>query len=349
MKDQFRSKLRISGAIILTSSGRIALELALRVLRESNPERRKVIIPTYCCRGVFNPVVRARLLPVFVDMDGNLNISRDSARQHMSDDVLGIVVPHIGGCKADIDDIASSAKQHGVAVIEDTCQALGRKSSGRFTGTDYDMSIFSFTLGKNLMATAGGVLISNILKDNICKEATNLQQEDTSVVRKRFWAILLRYFFNIQTNIDDGLISSYQYNAMHPLDANLLLHQLGKLDEVVMLRRNNAQKIISSIQRARLDVRWPEDKYHIYTKLSLICRSSEECGRLRDFFYRQGIETESMYVPLHLRDFAVSNSRESLPNSEGEYKKVFNVPVRPNLRSRELDRIVRAIESYARQ
>lgn len=349
MKDRFRSKLRIPGAIILTSSGRVALELALRVLKKSNSARRKVIVPTYCCRGVFDPVVRVGLLPVFADMDQNLNISRDSSRQHMSDDVLAIVVPHIGGCKADIENIASSAKQHDIAVIEDACQSLGRESSGRFTGTDYDMSIFSFTLGKNLMATAGGLLASNILKDNVCKEATNLQQEDTSVVRKRFRAILLRYFFSIQTNIDDGLISSYQYNTMHPLDANLLLLQFGKLDEVVMLRRNNAQRIISSIQKANLDVRLPEDKDHIYTKLSLISRSPEECGKLRSYFNRQRIEIESMYTPLHLRDFGVSYSRESLPNSEGTYRNVFNIPVRPNLKSREVDRIVRAIESCTGQ
>jgi len=349
LTDKFKRKFNVSGAIIPTSSGRTALELALRVLKKNYPAKRKVMIPTYCCRGVFDPVTRAGLTPVFADIDENLNLSKDSVEHRASRDILAVVVPHIGGCGAGIEQIALLAKQYDMVVIEDACQSLGRKSSGFFAGSRYDMSMFSFGLGKNVMATAGGLLLSNILETDTLKEARNLGEEDASVVKRRFWNFVLRYFLNLGRNIDDCLVSAYKYNWMHPLDAKLALSQLDRLDEIVHRRRRNAKAIIDTIHKVALNARLQQDKDHIYTKLPLIFNDSEECHELRRTLQGAGVETESMYVPLHLREFAAAYSTgESLPNSEEMYGNVFNVPVRPNLSQRELGRIIRAIESVGR-
>ena len=344
--EKFREKFNIAGAIIPTSSGRTAFELALRVLKNRRPTKQKVIIPTYGCDGTFNPIINAGLVPVLTDIDKNLNISIDSVRRHLKEDVLAILVPHLCGCKAEIEEIVSMAKQKRVVVIEDVCQSLGGTDSGSSLGTRSDMSIFSFGMGKNLMATAGGILTSNIYMEDLLKEAQKLGKEDTQLVRRRFRRIILRYFLGLELRIGKFTRSAYKYNALHPLDANLICLQLDRLEDVLEKRKENAQKITEALHKTGLRFALQDEENHIYTKLSVILECPENCSRLRNGLHREGIATEGMYTPLHLREFAAEFSiRESFPYSERIYKNVFNIPVRPNLSGNQLNRILKAIGS----
>lgn len=340
----FREKFNIAGAIIPTSSGRTAFELALRVLKNRRPTKQKVIIPTYGCDGTFNPIINAGLIPVFADIDKNLNISIDSVSRHLKEDVLAILVPHLGGCKAQIEDIVSMAKRNRVVVIEDVCQALGGTDAKSFLGTRGDMAIFSFGMGKNLMATAGGILTSNILKEDLQKESQHLGKEDTTLVKRRFRRILCKYFFRLVLNIHQYKLSAHTYSEMHPLVASLICLQLDRLEDVLKKRKENAQKIIEALHKTGLRFGLQDAMNHVYTKLSLIFEYPEDSCRLRNALHNAGIETEGMYTPLHLKEFGSEfSTREGLPYSERIYKNVFNIPVRPNLSGKQLNRILKVI------
>lgn len=340
----FREKFNIAGAIIPTSSGRTAFELALRVLKNRRPTKQKVIIPTYGCDGTFNPIINAGLVPVLADVDKNLNVSIDSVRRHLKEDVLAILVPHLCGCKAEIEEIVSMAKQKRVVVIEDVCQSLGGTDSGSSLGTRGDMSIFSFGMGKNLMATAGGILTSNIYMEDLLKEAQKLGKEDTQLVRRRFRRIILRYFLGLEFRIGKFKMSAWQYNALHPLVASLICLQLDRLEDVLKKRKENAQKIIEALHKTGLRFGLQDAMNHVYTKLSLIFEYPEDSCRLRNALHNASIETEGMYTPLHLKEFGSEfSTREGLPYSERIYRNVFNIPVRPNLSGKQLNRILKAI------
>lgn len=344
--EKFRQKLNITGVIIPTSSGRTAFELALRVLKNKYPTKQKVIIPTYGCDGTFNPIINAGLVPVLADIDRNLNISIDSVSRHLKEDVLAILVPHLCGCKAEIEDIVSMAKQKRVVVIEDVCQALGGTDAKSFLGTKSDMAIFSFGMGKNLMATAGGILTSNILKEDLQKEAQELGKEDTALVKRRFRRILFKYFFRLEFNLQKYKLSAHSYSEMHPLDAKLICLQLDKLEDVLEKRKENARKVIEALYKTGLRFALQDEENHIYTKLSIIFEYAEDSCRLRNALHKGGIETEAMYTPLHLQKFAAEYStREGLAYSERIYRNVFNIPVRPNLSERQINRILKAIGS----
>ncbi|MDD2890557.1 MAG: peptidoglycan bridge formation glycyltransferase FemA/FemB family protein, partial [bacterium] len=191
---KFRDKLNMKGTIIPTSSGRIGLELALRVLKSKYPKRNKVVIPTYGCKGTFDPVIKAGLSPILVDIGKDLNIAPSAVKDCLDAEVLAMLIPHLCGCKAETESLAKMAKEKDIIVIEDVCQGMGGKDSTGFWGTQYDMAIFSFGMGKNLMATAGGILVSNILEKEILEESKNLSNEDTKIVEKRFKNIVERYF-----------------------------------------------------------------------------------------------------------------------------------------------------------
>jgi len=344
LTERFRQKFDITGVVIPTSSGGTAFELALKVLKNIHPTRKRVIIPTYGCRATFDPIVNAGLVPVFADIDKNLNISVESVRYHMTDDVLAMLVPHLCGCKAEIEELVSIAKQKHVVVIEDVCQSLGGTDSGLFLGKRGDMTIFSFGRGKNLMATAGGMLTSNIYMEDLLNEAQKLTREDIRIVRRRFRKIVLRDFIGFEFRIERFLMSSREYKALHPLDAKLMCVQLDKLEEVLEKRKANAKRIIEVLRKTGLRVALQEGEAHIYTRLSVIFEYPQDCRRLEEALHAARVVTDDMYSPLHLKPFAAEfSSNVVLPYSERIYKNIFNVPVRPNLSEKQLDKIVKAI------
>jgi dTDP-4-amino-4,6-dideoxygalactose transaminase len=348
LTEKLRQKLNITGAVIPTSSGRTALELALRALKKRHSTRQEVILPTYGCRGTFDPVINAGLIPALADIDKNLNVSVDSVKGLLREDTLAILVPHLCGCKARIREIASVAHANGVFVIEDVCQALGGKDDGVFLGTCGDMSVFSFGMGKNLMATAGGALVSHVFAEEVRQEAQMLGKEETSLVKRRFKWTVFKYFFRPVVNIDRYKSSAYTYSEMHPLDAQLVCAQLDRLEGILEGRRKNARKVIEALRTAGLKCVLQNEEDHIYTKLSVICECPEDYCKLRNALHRRRIETEGMYTPLHLQACAAkSSTKEGWPHSEEIYGNVFNIPVRPNLTERQLNRILTAIGSIA--
>ncbi|MDD5530053.1 MAG: aminotransferase class V-fold PLP-dependent enzyme [bacterium] len=338
---KFRNKLNIKGTIIPTSSGRTAFELALRVLKNKYPERNKVVIPTYGCKGTFDPIIKTGLTPVLVDVGKDLNITPSTAKDYLTTEVLAVLVPHLSGCKAEIENLAKMAKEKNIIIIEDVCQALGGRNSTGFWGTQYDMAIFSFGMGKNLMATAGGFLVSNVFEKEIPDEAKNLGDENTDTVKKRFENVVSKYFLKKDIEFETrNIMSSYKYNKMHPLDAKLLLIQINRLENILQKRRSNAEKIIKELKKTGLKFNLQEDMNNVYTKLSLIFEDANECSELKSCFHKMGIEPEEMYAPLHLSNAGL---KSSCPYSEKVYKNVFNIPIRPNLKNKELNMILKAI------
>lgn len=99
--------------------------------------------------------------PVFVDIDERTYTMDPSLIEAAITDKTRAIVPvHLFGQPADMDPILAIAREHGLAVVEDACQAHGARYKGRPVGTLGDAGCFSFYPGKNLGAfgEAGGVI-----------------------------------------------------------------------------------------------------------------------------------------------------------------------------------------------
>ncbi|VAW48333.1 hypothetical protein MNBD_GAMMA03-2080 [hydrothermal vent metagenome] len=345
---KIKQKFSMNGSIVLTSSGRTAFELALKVLKKQSPERNKVIISTYGCRGIFDPVIRTGLIPVFVDMDENLNVDQKALKQLLEkhNDVLAVLLPHIGGCWADIQDVRCMAKEKGIIVIEDVCQGMGLKQHNDYVGMQSDMAIFSFSIGKNLMATAGGMLHSHILKEELNAEAVCLGREDPPIVKQRFRNIFWQYFCKGPAGYLQAFSNAYEYNGLHSMDAFLLDKQLDRLEDIIQRRKKNAQRIKTALKNSGLKTFVPDATEHIYTKLSVIFENNRDCQLLCETLNQSNIETEDMYTPLHLRDIATEFVVEGeCRYAQRTYKNIFNIPVRPNLTKKQLKKIIKVIKN----
>jgi dTDP-4-amino-4,6-dideoxygalactose transaminase len=103
--------------------------------------------------------------PVFVDVDEKTyTMNPDLLHSAITSNTRAILPVHLFGQMADMDPILKIAKEYGLSVVEDACQAHGAEYKGKRAGSMGDAAAFSFYPGKNLGAygEAGAVVTNNI-------------------------------------------------------------------------------------------------------------------------------------------------------------------------------------------
>jgi len=123
-----------------------------------------------------NVMLFENAVPVFVDIDphtGNIdpvlvkdaveNIEKYLPRKGASPDVkIKAILPvDVFGQPADLDAINAIAKEHDLAVIEDSCEALGAEYKGKPAGTLGDFGVFAFYPNKQMTTGEGGLVITD--------------------------------------------------------------------------------------------------------------------------------------------------------------------------------------------
>ncbi|GGF39673.1 hypothetical protein GCM10011321_33160 [Youhaiella tibetensis] len=348
LDQKLRSVLEIpeSHALVLTGSGRSALALGLQVLAEQNPDRKKVLLPSFGCRGIYDPIIEAGLVPFFVDVDDDLLASEDDIIGHIDNTVLACLAVNTCGKQMALDRVVETARNYGVFVIEDDCHAFGKSQSGQVV----DLRILSFGMGKNAMASAGGALIASVYQNEIQRAAFMLKDEPDYASRGRFSYFAKRYWNRRHegntTPIDRSLVTQYDSTIrMSSRDALIMISQIDKLDYIVSTRQNNASFLRYELTPNLFQTQTPA--CHVYTKLSVVFSNPSLMVRFRAHLLDWGIETEEMYFPLHLRPFAAAYNQRALPRTEALKGCVLNIPIRPNLTTQELKRIKRSIRDFA--
>lgn len=103
--------------------------------------------------------------PVFADINPNhYNIDIESIKKNITPKTKAIVVVHIMGCPADMDEIMEIAKKHSLFVIEDAAQSPYSLYKGKRVGTIGDIGVFSLNYHKHIHTGEGGMCVTNNLK-----------------------------------------------------------------------------------------------------------------------------------------------------------------------------------------
>jgi len=112
--------------------------------------------------GTIYGIIAQRAIPVFADVNPlNGNVTGESVEKVTTKKTRAIIIVHMAGIPCDMDPILDVAKQHGLPVIEDCCQAHLATYKGRITGTIGDIGCFSFDTGKLLSVLTGGAAVTN--------------------------------------------------------------------------------------------------------------------------------------------------------------------------------------------
>jgi CDP-6-deoxy-D-xylo-4-hexulose-3-dehydrase len=109
-----------------------------------------------------NPILQNGLVPVFVDvLLPTYNIDPGLLEQALSPRTRAVMLAHTLGNPFSVDAVVQFAKQHGLWLIEDCCDALGSEYKGRRVGTFGDISTLSFYPAHHITTGEGGAIFTN--------------------------------------------------------------------------------------------------------------------------------------------------------------------------------------------
>ncbi|CAA6811261.1 MAG: Lipopolysaccharide biosynthesis protein RffA [uncultured Sulfurovum sp.] len=159
-EESIKLKTGISHALAL-SSATAGLHLALRVLGIGKDDI--VLASTFTFIGSVNAILYQGARPVFIDSDESWNLSPKLLKKailELSVKPKALILTHLYGQVAKLDEIVAICKEEGIYLIEDAAESLGTSYGGKQSGTFGDIGVYSFNGNKILTTSGGGMLLS---------------------------------------------------------------------------------------------------------------------------------------------------------------------------------------------
>ena len=309
---------------IAVANGTDALELALRALN-CGPGNK---VATVANAGMYSAAATMSVgaKPVLVDVGARTMTMAPEALAHsIEQGVKAVVVTHLYGQLAEIDQLATIAREYGLALIEDCAQAHGARRNGRCAGTWGDLGCYSFYPTKNLGCLGdGGAIVTN-------NEAH---------------AIALRELRQYGWQTKYHAVRPYGRNSrMDEIQAAVLRIKLPHLDRWNDRRRAIVRRYRDAAKQA---IAFPDADGADYVAHLCVIRSPQR-DLLRQWLAADGIASEIHYpIPDH-RQPALSHvlpADLSLPVSEQVANEILTLPCFPELSEAEIDHICASLARF---
>ncbi|HLV21538.1 MAG TPA: lipopolysaccharide biosynthesis protein RfbH, partial [Polyangiaceae bacterium] len=250
LEARFQALFGARGAL-LVNSGSSANLLMIAALQSETLERPlrpgdEVITPALTFPTTLTPIVQHQLVPVFVDArPGEYNIRADDVEAALSPRTRAIFVPHTLGIPCDMTALSRLARERGLFLIEDCCDAIGARWNDRGVGTFGEMASASFYPAHHMTMGEGGLVVVN--EPTLVRPAMSLRDwgrdcwcgpGESNACGKRFdWQL---------GDLPQGYDHKYIYSELGynlkitDVQAAIGLAQLDKLDHFVQVRQRNA-------------------------------------------------------------------------------------------------------------
>jgi dTDP-4-amino-4,6-dideoxygalactose transaminase len=312
------------------ASGTDALLLSLKALPLQPGD--EVIVPSFTFFATAGAVWNAGLKPVFADIDRiTFNMTAENIRAALTKRTRAVIVVHLYGQMAAMREIMQLAQERDLFVIEDAAQSLGARQTledrEAHSGTLGHLGCYSFFPSKNLGAFGDAGLIVT---------------DDDELATRLF---KLRVHGGRQMYRHEMVGFNSRLDA---IQAAVLSAKLPHLDMWAEGRRAHAQ-VYDAAFAATEAVTTPavtQCNYHVFNQYTL---RAEQRDQLKAHLDQAGIGNSIYYpVPLHLQEcFAELGFRAGqLPITEAAVREVISIPVFPELRADERDRVVETINAF---
>ena len=121
----------------------------------------EVIVPAYTWNATPNAVIATGALPVLAEIDDSLTLDPADVKARITSRTRAILPVHMRGAPADMRALTELARDRGLVLVEDVCQAAGASFEGRRLGTFGDAGAFSLQFNKIITTGEGGVLVTD--------------------------------------------------------------------------------------------------------------------------------------------------------------------------------------------
>lgn len=301
-----------------------------------------------------NALLYERAVPVYVDVDPLTgNIDPVGVRQAVEDLLAGgsaaqrwlpwrgaeqhgalkaLLPVDVFGQPADMDPIVDVARQHGLTVIEDSCEALGATYKGRQAGTLGDVGVFAFYPNKQITTGEGGLIVTGDERLGTMMDALRNQGRAPG---------------------DQWLNHTYLgFNyRMDEMSAALGHSQLKRLDSFLEARQrvagwyNDRLKDVSGVEIPQIVDTTTRMSWFVYViRLAAEIDRAKVAKRLDE----QGIAVRPYFLPIHLQPYMVERFgyREGdFPVTEDLGRRGLALPFSSVMHEEEVDFVCRVLRS----
>jgi dTDP-4-amino-4,6-dideoxygalactose transaminase len=303
------------------ANGTDALKLALVALGIRTGDR----VATVANAGYYTTAALRSIgaVPHYVDVGDNLVMTAATLQSSLGS-VRAVVVTHLYGLMAPIDDIDSLARQAGIPVVEDCAQAHGAEYRARRAGSFGALGCFSFYPTKNLGALGdGGAIVTS--DGALAMELRSLRQ----------------YGWDRKYHVERDRGCNSRLDEMQ---AAILRVKLPHLREVNAARVAIASRYRESMADLPVQVAaWNESEYvaHLFV---IRCRDRDI---LRPRLAEEGIGTDVHYpIADHLQRTEIAHRHAVLPITETACREVLTLPCFPGMTSADADRVVDVMRNH---
>ncbi|MGC1380520.1 MAG: DegT/DnrJ/EryC1/StrS family aminotransferase [Candidatus Baltobacteraceae bacterium] len=310
------------------NSGTDALLLGLRALGIGPGD--EVITTPFTFAATSEAICNAGARVVFADIDPvTFDLDPAAVRAAITPRTRAILVVHLYGQPAAMDEMLDVAQRHHLAVVEDCAQSIGAAFGARPTGSFGAFGAVSFFPTKNLGACGDGGMV-------VTGDSALAQR----VRRLRAHGAAAKYYheeLGVNSRLDE-------------LQAAILRVKLRHLEAWIERRRAIAARYVAALRGAAVEVpREAPNTRHAYHQFTV--RVAGERDRVAGTMRGRGVQTSVYYpVPLHLQPVhADLHLREgAFPQAERAAREVLSLPIFPELAKEEVGGVAGALREAVR-
>ena len=284
----------------------------------------EVITVGHTFNATVSSILYTGATPVFVDIDPETyDIDPDRVAAAITPRTKAICPVHLFGLPADMDPLLELAERHGLAIVEDACQAHGAEYRGRRVGS-FGHGAFSLYGTKNMTTGEGGLITTD---DDALADWIRLYRNQG--MRERYRHEILGYNFRLTD-----------------IAAAIGLCQLDKLERNTARRQAIAKRYDEAFADLPVVVpSVPADRTHVYHQYTL------DVGPARDAIVADlaaaGVSTGIYYpIPVHRQPYVLAlGIRADLPVTDRAAARSLSLPMFPGLTDDDQTTVIEAVRA----
>ena len=319
------------------SSATSALEIAAQLCFLKDGD--EVIMPSHTYTSSAYPFVKkgAKIIWSDIDFDSRV-INVGSIEKCISKNTKAVVVVHLYGYVADMEEIRAFCKSNDILLIEDCAQALGTKLNNKRSGTFGDMAIFSHHSQKNISTLGeGGVLV---IKDPKLANIVPMLRHNGHCPydnQDDYWKPSMS---NVDYPEFDGHFLEPNNFCLGEPQCAVGTLILDRVDEVNTLKRNRAIQFIDSVSEIdELLFHRVDDERHNYQHLIAYVKGGKRDKFIRKMATEKRIQCVVQYYPLHRYPYYVKHGFGDAycPNTEDFFDNMVSFPFYETMNQEDLE------------
>lgn len=316
------------------SAGSAAIHLGLKALNVKQGDI--VFCSSLTFSATCNPIIYQNATPVFIDSEyetWNMDPLALEKAFEKYPNPKAVIVVHLYGTPAKMDEIIKICKKHNVPLIEDAAESLGSIYNGQQTGTFGEYGVFSFNGNKIITTSGGGMLVSN---------------NEDGIKKVRFWATQSKEPVRHYEHKEIG----YNYR-MSNICAGIGRGQLKVLDKRIEKKTEIYNKYKNELEKVKEIKMQPIPKNtkpnHWLSVMTIDKDSKVRPLNIMETLEKENIDSRPVWKPMHLQpvfkeyDF-ITAKNDGTSVSEDLFNRGVCLPSDTKMTEEEQERVIDIIK-----